>query len=73
MATTDWKWIGQHFLPLEDKRFVLGKGRYINDVVFPAPTELEIREAIAGNLCRCTGYMQIVEAVQAAAAEMQAQ
>ena len=39
----------------------------------PAPSELEIREAIAGNLCRCTGYMQIVEAVKAAAAEMQAQ
>ena len=38
----------------------------------PAPTDLEIREAIAGNLCRCTGYMQIVEAVKAAA-EMQAQ
>jgi aerobic carbon-monoxide dehydrogenase small subunit len=38
----------------------------------PAPTDLEIREAIAGNLCRCTGYMQIVEAVKAAAAEMQA-
>ena len=33
----------------------------------PNPTELEIREAIAGNLCRCTGYMQIVEAVKAAA------
>lgn len=32
----------------------------------PRPTELEIREAIAGNLCRCTGYMQIVEAVKAA-------
>ena len=39
----------------------------------PTPTELEIREAIAGNLCRCTGYMQIVEAVKAAAAEMQTQ
>ncbi|MDP8235502.1 MAG: (2Fe-2S)-binding protein [Candidatus Erginobacter occultus] len=33
----------------------------------PAPTEDEIRVAISGNLCRCTGYTQIVEAVQAAA------
>jgi len=33
----------------------------------PNPTEFEIREAIAGNLCRCTGYQQIVEAIQSAA------
>ena len=33
----------------------------------PSPTEEQIREAIGGNLCRCTGYQQIVEAVQLAA------
>ena len=32
-----------------------------------APSEAEIREAIAGNLCRCTGYQQIVDAVRLAA------
>jgi len=34
------------------------------------PSEQEIREAIAGNLCRCTGYVNIVKAVQAAAAKL---
>jgi carbon-monoxide dehydrogenase small subunit len=33
----------------------------------PDPTELEIREAISGNLCRCTGYVNIIKAVQYAA------
>ncbi len=33
----------------------------------PAPTEEEIRDAISGNLCRCTGYQNIVEAVKIAA------
>ena len=33
----------------------------------PQPTRDEIREALAGNLCRCTGYLQIVEAVEKAA------
>ena len=33
----------------------------------PNPTEAEISEAISGNLCRCTGYVQIVEAIRDAA------
>jgi carbon-monoxide dehydrogenase small subunit len=33
----------------------------------PHPTETEVREAIAGNLCRCTGYVNIVKAILAAA------
>jgi carbon-monoxide dehydrogenase small subunit len=36
----------------------------------PDPTEEEIRETIAGNLCRCTGYQHIVDAVQLASARM---
>jgi len=36
----------------------------------PQPTEHEIREALSGNLCRCTGYDKIVRAVQAAAKEI---
>ena len=36
----------------------------------PDPTDDAIRDALAGNLCRCTGYQPIVRAVQAAAAEM---
>jgi len=33
----------------------------------PSPSEGQIREALSGNLCRCTGYVKIVESVQAAA------
>jgi carbon-monoxide dehydrogenase small subunit len=37
----------------------------------PNPTEEEIRHGISGNLCRCTGYMNIVKAIQFAAAKLQ--
>jgi len=37
-----------------------------------APTEPQIREAISGNLCRCTGYQNIVAAVAQAASQMAA-
>jgi carbon-monoxide dehydrogenase small subunit len=36
----------------------------------PNPTELEIRQAISGNLCRCTGYVNIVKAVEYAAEKL---
>ena len=36
----------------------------------PNPSRERIREAISGNLCRCTGYQQIVDAIESAAAEM---
>ena len=37
----------------------------------PAPTDRQIREAISGNLCRCTGYQHIVDAVKIAAQKME--
>jgi len=39
----------------------------------PQPSEEEVREALSGNLCRCTGYQNIVDAVMAAADMMLAQ
>ena len=38
----------------------------------PDPSDAEIREAIGGNLCRCTGYQNILESVRAAAVKMRA-
>ena len=37
----------------------------------PDPSEQEIREGLEGNLCRCTGYQNIIKAVQSAARQMQ--
>jgi carbon-monoxide dehydrogenase small subunit len=45
---------------------ILVNARALLDRV-PDPTEAEIREALVGNLCRCTGYLRIIEAVQMAA------
>ena len=36
----------------------------------PQPTEMEVRTAISGNFCRCTGYVRIVDAILAAAARL---
>ena len=69
----------------EDPRFIRGKGTYVDDVQLPGmlmtgyaflqkntkPSEDDIRTAISGNLCRCTGYVNIVKAVQHAAATLQ--
>ena len=38
----------------------------------PSPTDDEVRWAISGNICRCTGYMNIVKAIQAAGSDMAA-
>jgi carbon-monoxide dehydrogenase small subunit len=37
----------------------------------PRPTDLEVREAVSGNLCRCTGYGRVLAAVQRAAGSEQ--
>ena len=37
----------------------------------PDPTEAEIKEALVGNLCRCTGYVRIIQAVRTAASSLQ--
>jgi carbon-monoxide dehydrogenase small subunit len=39
----------------------------------PAPTEEQIREGLSGNICRCTGYVNIVKAVKSAARKMATQ
>lgn len=39
----------------------------------PSPNDAEIREAIHGNVCRCTGYQKIVEGIQAAAERLRSQ
>jgi len=49
---------------------ILAAKAYLDD--HPRPSEAQIREALAGNLCRCTGYQKIVDAVLAAADRMAA-
>ena len=47
---------------------ILSAKAYLDE--HPARTEAQVREALAGNLCRCTGYQKIVDAVLAAAREL---
>jgi carbon-monoxide dehydrogenase small subunit len=49
---------------------ILSAKAYLDE--HPRPTEAQVREALAGNLCRCTGYQKIVDAVLAAADRMAA-
>ena len=81
-AAPSEKWVGQALRRKEDPRMITGRGRYVDDMVMPGmlymavvslldenpdPTEREVRLGLEGNLCRCTGYHNIVEAVKAAA------
>lgn len=49
---------------------ILSAKAYLDE--HPAPIEAEVREALAGNLCRCTGYQKITDAVLAAARRLAA-
>ncbi len=47
--------------------FLMTACAFLNET--PAPTETEVREAISGNICRCTGYLPIIKAILQAAPE----
>ena len=49
---------------------ILAAKAYLDE--HPVPSELAVRQALAGNLCRCTGYQKIADAVVSAARAMQA-
>jgi 3-phosphoshikimate 1-carboxyvinyltransferase len=61
------------FLPSDDCMHTVSALRALGiQIEQPEPSEDAIREALAGNLCRCTGYQPIIRAVQRAAEEMRA-
>ena len=49
---------------------ILTAKSYLDEHPGTTPSELELREAISGTLCRCTGYQKIIDAVAAAARRM---
>jgi carbon-monoxide dehydrogenase small subunit len=51
--------------------FVMTTHAFLQDN--PAPTEPQVREALSGNLCRCTGYQSIVDGVMTAAEKLRAE
>ncbi|MCZ6676466.1 MAG: (2Fe-2S)-binding protein [Candidatus Poribacteria bacterium] len=48
--------------------FIMASKAYLDEI--PNPTEAELRHALGGNICRCTGYTKIIEAVMSAAEAM---
>jgi hypothetical protein len=67
--------IGSPIERLEDLRFLRGRGEYVDDLALlseePDCDAARVREVLSGNLCRCTGYIPIVEAVLDARAAYQ--
>ena len=76
--------VGKRIRRREDPRLITGTATYVDDIKMPGmlmssyallqknpkPSEHDIRWGISGNLCRCTGYQNIVRAVQYAAGKM---
>jgi len=82
-AATPTRFIGTRAPRKEDPKLIRGRGVFTDDVSLPGmvmaavgllsenpkPTEREVREGLEGNLCRCTGYHNIVRAVIAASGQ----
>ena len=76
--------VGRPVLRKEDPELITGEAQYIDNWTMPgmvmaaasylkenpAPTEEEVRESLEGNLCRCTGYQNIVKSILDAAGQL---